>query len=301
MIKQMFLVTLILALTSSSYSQNKNSNDMENSKKDNEIINIARSVIGIPKEELKSFHIKIKRTFSTQRNAPGDNLPPNTLTEVNVIVPDKFQSILSIETLFPSKTISLWNADKFKKTVEFEAMGETIIRDATNTDKNKESLEFFDGKIDREKMDMLKKAKAKDPKESLYNQIWIVLFPLILSNPFEPNLAFEYVGKAQAADQIANVIDVKPKNGKNYRLLFDSQTNYLLMMIENYKEDDGDYEVKYYYSNREKVDNVLIPKKIKVENKFTSQGKEAKITYTNIDILEFKLNPELKEKMFAVD
>jgi hypothetical protein len=296
----MSLVALVLALLCSSYSQNKNSTDMEKSKENNEIISNARKAVGVPEDEIRSFYIKLKHSFLTKVDIPNGSSLPDTLIEINSIIPDKIQSIWSIEKPFPSKTRNLWNGAKHKRLSEFEAMGQIVVRDTTDSSQNGESLKLLEGKTDKEKLEMLKKARAKDPKENFYNQIWFGLFPLVLSNPFEPNLEFKYVGKAQSSNQTANVVDVKAKNGKSYRLLFDSQTNYLLMMIENYKGDDGDYEIKYYYSNREKVNNVLIPKKIKVESKFTSTGKEPRISYSTIDVLEFKLNPELKESIFEI-
>ena len=134
--------------------------------------------------------------------------------------------------------------------------------------------------------------------------MWTELFPLILAHPFEKDLNFNYIGKAKANNVTANVVDFKPKNGKNYRLLFDAETNYLLMMIVNYKRDDpffiGDVETKYYYSERELSGDILIPKKIKVENKQTAAGQKPKIGFQNIEILEFKFNPELKESLFEI-
>jgi hypothetical protein len=125
-----------------------------------------------------------------------------------------------------------------------------------------------------------------------------------LAHPFEKKIGFKYVGKAKSNDKTANVIDVKPANGRNYRLLFDTETNHLLMMIVSFKETNerfvGDVEEKYYFSERELINGILIPKKIKVEKKATPQGKEAIIKFSNIEIVDFKINPEFKKDMFEI-
>ena len=301
MMKAMFLAALILILLSSNYSQIANQINMKNSKENNEIIILARNAIGISNEEPNSFHIKLKQTFLTKvENIPDESTIKDATTELNILNPDQIQTIWSIETPFPSKTTSIWNGKNFKRIVEFEVMGKTVVQNISDTSRNKGSLKALDGKIDKEKLDRLKDAKLKDPKEDFYNQVWFGLFPLILSNPFESNIELKYVGKAEASNQIANVVDFKSKNGRNYRLLFDSLTNYLLMMVVNYKGADGEYEIKYYYSNREKVGNILIPRKIKVENKITLTGKEPRLSHSNIDVMEFKLNPEFKENIFHI-
>ena len=127
---------------------------------------------------------------------------------------------------------------------------------------------------------------------------------MILSHPFEKSIKFEYVVKAKSNDRTANVIDVKPANGKIYRLLFDSETNYLLMMIVSFKENNdrfvGDIEAKYYFSERELINGLLIPKKIKVEEKITPEGKSPIVKFSNIEILDFKLNPKFDGKIFEI-
>ena len=72
------------------------------------------------------------------------------------------------------------------------------------------------------------------------------------------------------------------------------------MMIEKYTYFDGDYEIKYYYSNHELVNDVLIPKKIKVEYRFTPTGKETRVTYKYNEVLDFKINPKFKPNLFDV-
>lgn len=307
MIKQVVLMLFILILFLPTYSQDKELASAEKLRRGMEIIADARKAVGIDKADIKSFHFKSKTLSTTKNEAAAKSLSLITTYEVNAAMPDKIQLISLSEAPAVFKNTSVWNGIKYKKISEFDFMGERKVEDITNSSLNAENLKTLEGRIGKDKVEALKKAGKRDPKESLNNEIWTELFPLILSHPFEQGLEFNYVGRAESANRTANVVDVKPKNGKSYRLFFDSETNYLLMMIESYKVSgdfggafDGDYEVKYYYSNRELIDNVLIPRKIKVEQKVVSAGKEPRIGYRNIDVLEFNLNPEFKKNMFEI-
>lgn len=76
------------------------------------------------------------------------------------------------------------------------------------------------------------------------------------------------------------------------------------MMIVSHKETNdrfvGDVEAKYYFSERELINGILIPKKIKVEQKATASGQKPVTGFSNIEILEFKLNPEFKKDLFEI-
>jgi hypothetical protein len=210
----------------------------------------------------------------------------------------------------------IWNAEKYKSFTVIDMLGTRYVKDNTAEDKKNtvsdEALKSLEGKMGKEQLEFLKNAKnAKrpDPKFLFYESLWTEYFPLTLSHPFEPNLEFKYIGKAEAGGQIANVVEVKSESGKTYRLVFDAKTNYLLMMLYSYKSDGGDFggafdgerEFKYYFSKREKIGNFLIPKQIKVESKFTPLGsKETKLFSQIIDVEDFSLNPELKESIFEI-
>lgn len=299
--KQLLLTTFILILFMSAYSQNKISDDIGKLQKGSQVIANARKAAGIEKDAINAFHIRLKTLTTTEvKNSSGLSLP-DTITEINAVLPDKIQYLWIIEKPFFSKITNIWNGEKYKALSEVDMLGTRTVRDTTNLRNTKEILKNFEGKIGKEKLEKLRKVGETDPKDNVYNRIWTDFFPLTLIHPFEQKLEFTYAGKAESSNRTANIVDTKSANNKSYRLLFDSETNHLLMMIVSYQGFDGDYETKYYYSNRESAGGILIPKKIKAEHKFTPTGAASKISYLNIDVEEFSLKPEFKPNLFDVN
>lgn len=297
--KQILLTVAVLISFKSLYSQDNNAVALENLKKGNEIIIKARKAIGIQTEGIKTFRFKSKSMMANKIMTSSGSSFGEPVTEISAIIPNNIQFIWSIEEPFHSVSTSTWDGPRYKKTMETDMLGTRRVVDVTEASfKNRQFLEKLN--LDKEKRENLKKAGDRDPRENFRNKIWVEFFPLSLINPFEQNLEFKYMGRAESSNRLANVVEVKSTNRRNYRLLFDSETDLLLMMIESFTEDDGSYEIKYYFSNRELVENILIPKKIKVESKFTSKGKESRIAYQNIDMLEFSLKPVLKKDMFEI-
>lgn len=295
------IVAIIFVLASICFSQQTINQKQENINDGEKIIRQSREAIGIKKLELNSIKYKV-RTSTLVKTSEGRQIP-DSFAEVSIVLPDKIQTIFSMGEPIPYISTKTWNGEKYKSFYEMNFGGQRIVKDDTNLDRNN-TLKKAEGIIAKDKLEVLKNAPRLDPKDVLVESMWTELFPLILTHPFEPNLKFNFVGKAKANGITANVVDFKPKNGKSYRLLFDTETNYLLMMIVNYKRSDpfftGDVEIKYYFSDRELTEGVSIPRKIKVENKRTASGQPPKIDYSNIDILEFKLNPEFKKEMFEI-
>lgn len=309
--KQILFTILSLFPLITVYSQNSS---VENEKlnKGSEIIANARKAIGTDNAKITTFHYKIKQVLTQKKDS--DKPPIETTTEIKSILPDKIQSILVFG--LGGETTNIWNGEKYKSFTVIDMFGVRTVKDNTAEDKkttiSDETLKKMEGKMGKEQLEFLKNArnaKRPDLKLSLIEDLWTNLFPLILSHPFEPDLQFKYIGKAGSKGQIANIVEVKSKSGKTYRLFFDSITNYLLMMTYGYSSNsgnyggvfDGDREYKYYFSNRETLGNITIPKQIKVETKFTPLGsKETKEFYNTIDIVEFSLNLELKESIFEI-
>jgi len=275
-------------------SRKETETDKERVEKGNQIIENARKEIGVDKliSSLNSFRLSIKSASDLK------DIKAVNAKEISVLLPDKILSVYSTTKPFESKQTSVWNGEKYRKLSEFVSPdGQRTVRDITNQELSRDLSRFVkDPKI----LEKLKKAKAVDPKENLNNDLWSEVFPLILLHP-RTKAEFKYVGKAKSVDREANVVDAITENGRSIRLLIDSTTNQLMSMAEKYKGFDGDYENNYYYSNRELVDKVLIPKKIKVERKFTPTGKDTQTSYLYIDVVEFKLNPEFKKGLFDIN
>lgn len=299
------ICTVIFALTSICFAQQTSIGKQEALTDGEKIIRRSREAVGMGKAELSSVKYKVRTSLLTKTES-GRTIP-DFFSEISVALPEKIQSISSSGEPFFFISTKTWNGGKHKSVSEMNILGERIVKDDTNTDrdsgKNKDHG-TLKGKIDKDKLALLNNLPRIDPKKALLEEMWTQLFPLILTHPFEKDVKFDYIGKAKANGVTASVVDFKPKNGKSYRLLFDAETDYLLMVIVNYKRNDqffvGDQEMKYYFSNRELIDGVLIPKTIKVENKRVAAGQPPKIDYSNIEVLEFKFNPEIKESVFEI-
>ena len=299
------LVIVIFLFASISFSQQKNTADQSNQNQAAGIIQNARQAIGLDKTgEISSYFYKSKKTMPVK-----DLSNYESFDEVSLELPDKIQAIYTSKMLLSSQSPSsgqltrTWNGKKYKSIFESEFFGKRTVKDTTNED-NKTISKNVSDVIGKKTAAALQAARKADPKSIFTESLWTSFFPLILSHPFEKNIEFKYVGKAKSTDRTANVIDVKPANGRTYRLLFDSETNYLLMMIVSFKETNdrfvGDIEAKYYFSERELADGLLIPKKIKVEEKITPEGKSPTVRFSNIEILDFKLNPKFDGKIFEI-
>lgn len=293
------LIIVICIFVSLGFSQQDNAKKQANQTEGEEIIQKARQAIGLDKSgEILSYFYKSKTTLVI----PNYNIVSSE--EINLKLPGKFQVVYRSELPHFSQLTRTWNGEKYKSIFESESSsGQRTVQDMTEL-KNKPLSKNVSNIIGKKTTAALQNSQRADPKNIFMESLWTSLFPLILSHPFEKNIEFKYVGKAKSNDKTANVIDVKPSDGKTYRLLFDSETNYLLMMIVSHKETNerfvGDVEAKYYFSERELIGGVLIPKKIKVEKKATPVGKSPITGFSNIEILDFKLNPTLDEKIFEI-
>lgn len=299
------LVIIIFLFAFVSFSQQKNTVDQSNQTQAADIIRNARQAVGLDKTgEVFSYFYKSKKTIPLKEFSNYESFE-----EVSLEFPDKIKAIytdkifLSSQSPSSSQLTRTWNGKMFKSIGETEFSGQRIVRDTTN-EENKTVSKTVSEVIGKKTAAALQNARKADPKNIFTESLWTSFFPLILSHPFEKTVKFEYVGKAKSNDRMANVIDVKPANGKTYRLLLDSETNYLLMMIVSFKENNdrfvGDIEAKYYFSERELTGGLLIPKKIKVEEKITPDGKPPVVRFSNIEILDFKLDPKFDEKIFEI-
>lgn len=304
--KFMFKVIIVIFLSAFvSFSQQKNTADQSNQTQSSDIIRDASRAIGLDKTgKLSSYFYKSKKTIPLKEFNNYEEFE-----EVNLEFPDKIQAIYSGTVLLPSQLPSsgqltrTWNGEKYKSISVNEFSGQRTVRDMTELE-NKPISKTVSNVLGKKSAATLENARKADPKNIFMESLWTSIFPMILSHPFEKNIEFKYIGKAKSNDKTANVIDVKPANGKTYRLLFDSETNHLLMMIVTHKEINdrfvGDVEEKYYFSERELVGGVLIPKKIKVEKKATPDGESPVVKFFNIEIVDFKLNPKFDEKIFEI-
>ncbi len=297
------LMIVVCIFVSLGFSQQDNAKKQANQTEGEEIILQARKVIGLDKSgEISSYSHKLKVTYFNSTTNQNYNLA--TFEEASLQLSGKIHVVQSSRGSLFSQLTRTWNDDKYKAIFEWESSsGQRTVKDITNQEARSVSKAVSDV-LGKKTTAALQNAQKTDPKRIFTESLWTSLFPLILSHPFEKKIEFKYVGKAKSNDKMANVVDVKSANGKTYRLLFDSETNLLLMMIVSFKETNerfnGDVETKYYFSERELINGILIPKKIKIEEKATPSGQPPIVKFSNIEILEFKLNPEFKKDLFEI-
>ena len=234
------ICAIIFALTSICFPQQTSIIKQESLTDGEKIVHLSRGAVGLEKQKFESVQYKVKTLLLTK--TPSGRAMPDFFSEISLILPEKIQAVYSRGEPFPYISTKTWNGEKYKSFFEMEFMGEKTIKDDTNADRDSgksKDYGILEGKIAKDKLAVLKNAKRLDPKEVLSESMWTELFPLILTHPFEKDVKFNYVGKAKANNVTANVVDFKPKNGKSYRLLFDAETNYLLMMIVKYKRNDA--------------------------------------------------------------
>lgn len=269
-----------------------------------DIIRKAREAAGFSLP-MTSFRLKLHGSLQISAGQTptaqikGNDLIIDSQDEITVMTPDKIRRVSTLKDNIlqgSNATTSIWNENKYRQTTEFEINGVRTVKDTTAT-VSIDSLNQLANKADLKKINV----KPIDSKIIFSNGLWKVAFPFLLMHPIERQTKFEYMGRAQAGEQIANLVQTNSAGGHVFQLFFDEKTSNLLLMIEKWKESDRDYEVKYYFSNREKRGDVLIPTKVKIEHKVTSAGQSPKIAFEYIDVVGFEVNPVIKPEIFKVN
>lgn len=137
----------------------------------------------------------------------------------------------------------------------------------------------------------------------LKRQAFIYVFPITLE-PFADSPAFKYVGKAEADDSRADVLEVTLSDENKARFFFDEQTHLLRMIIMSGKNrQSGEYEEKRFFSDYKKIDGLMVANKINVERK---ESVKIANQIANVEQIEeitlksIKFNPTLKSDIFKV-
>ena len=297
------IFAVIFALSSMCFSQQNKNLTQGTMVSGEDIIRKARETIGLfsPVTSLRSKinkSVQIKADETAPVRIRGKEITIDDQDEITILSPDKICLIFaSKSSLYGGNTTvtSIWNEKKFGQTSETEINGERSVRDTTKGI----SVEMLNSLLDQTN---LKKADIKliDPKVESIGDVWRLIFPLIFINPFESQTKFEYIGRAQAGEQTANLVETKSPGGHSVQLFFDEKTNFLLLMIEKYNESGKDFENKYYYTDRQKMGGLLIPTKVKVERKVTPTGQSSRTAFEYINIESIEVNPAIKPETFKI-
>lgn len=298
------IFAVIFALASICFSQQADNLNQGNLSDGNAVISKAQEAIGLA-ASIKSFRVKISKSMQIKADetAPtkirGQKITIDEQNETTVLPPNKIRSVsISKVSLFNGDTTitSIWSEKRFKQITETEMNGGRSVQDTTKGI----SVEMLNSLLNQTN---LKKVDIKpiDPKITNSEEVWRIIFPLIFMNPFENQAKFEYVGRAQAGEQTANLIATKSPGGRIIQLFFDEKTSSLLLMIEKYNESGKDFENRYYYSDRQKMGDLLIPMKVKVEHKVTPAGQPTHTFFEYINIESVEVNPTIKPDIFKIN
>lgn len=305
-----------------------------------EILNLARqSIYGqTPKDKLKSLSMSIsKRTVKgedmtiSESSDESDNSkkPPKKEPSENEEKDwNKIDSSTS-ETL-EEFLFELPNKIKFSSTRKnLKSSVGTSFHTSTTLDGGNfrsETNIFVDGKpFDMNKiklpggLNLFNNTKSTDTdiavkRDSFLNGFWLTVFPLLLDFPWSSSATFEYAGKAEADGTRADIIEVKSLEINKIQLFFDEKSHLLLMMTVKSEivKDEGksNRDYKYYFSNYESVDGILVAKKIIIDgltkasiNK-SIMGYKMKgyntTTHTEVTLKDIKVNPIFKANTFLI-
>ncbi|MFV0390252.1 MAG: hypothetical protein ACK5NT_16035 [Pyrinomonadaceae bacterium] len=247
------------------------------------ILRDARNAIGLDweKSNLRGLHL-------TQREVTETT---NISREFWVSSPDKLYATFALVP--SSKTINIWNGEKYRRNYEMNLNGKVIRKsmldaiDAANSKKSAPDSEDI-----------------KKRNEYLMN-LWVHVFPYTLNPSFEPEAKFVYIGKAEAKNGIsANVIDVKSALTSKIRLFFDEKSKFLLMMWVTSDLKDGlNYQTRTYYNDFRLKNGAMLPSAIQSEGLEIDQSGAISKKYVTdfIFIDEFQLNPKIDESLFDAD
>lgn len=299
--------------------------------KANEILKAAREVIykGIDKSDIKAIQIEKQVTSAVEAKIlfEGEAEPQETKSRVKIDkevmarFPDQFKSAAT--TYMPKMDEN----ENFSK-MELIANGEEIevkqlsVFNGKEFDM-KEALKTGGASKEEIEKQIKKVAEARremETKEFVRQNLWADLFPVLLDLPWEIDTRFAYLGKAQAGDKRANILEYVPtdkekaqqkkhKSTGKMRLFFDEKSHLLLMLTSELLVKKSNIKTKYFFSDYEEKDGILVAKRINTETitsndegvefagKKTVRGSSKTISEI---IVKFKINPTFKKGTFEV-
>ena len=263
--------------------------------------NTKTSIEGMPEQTLENrelvtykylFGLPSRLKFlSRSRTAPGEK----TETKVNSFVTINNDQIdADLETFVDGRKISL---SEIGEGIAFAA--KSLKTDTPAVDSNRQ--------------------KSEDRiREGFFNQSAFELFPFVLRELGSRKLEFEFIGKAEAENKRALVLQLIEEPNKDQRIehqtvtrfFFDARSHLLLLVTKETKLKDIDQVEKTFFSDHRVVNGLLVPTKIVKESQTISRlqfellgvkssgSKTRTIVELTLDNIE--LNPKFPEGIFIV-
>ena len=240
-------------------------------------------------QDLKSFYLSVDDTNSMQLYSGS---------EFSIVFPDK---IRLVSILGPSKIIKILNNGKYLEDSELNVDGQVYSeRKMGRTPSKPRMPSYIEEALPKDKVEFLKNNPDELNKLLLEENFWIDVFPILLTNPLNANVKYEYVGKAESPTQKADIVDIKSDFFRKIRLFFDENTHLLLMMTSRLDLVNSEVTEKFYFSNYELANGIMVAKGIKKESESVAKDGSGKKSYgpRQSVIKEVKINSNLKANLF---
>lgn len=278
------LILLLILITSFANAQDVNSNKEEKFKTSEILLN-ARKAIGLSTEKLNVQKISlvfnvsvVSKIFIVERNEKRETEQSGE-REFYTTLPNKFRYLESMKI---EDTNWINNFILNGNLLDIENYG---VSQGQQYENDPSAL----GNQTEEQM-------VSEKKE----EIFYILFPILLeSSDFFP-LEFKYIGKAELNEEKADVLEAVLSEESKVKLFFDETTHLLKLLItENKLQNGAEFKEKRYYSDYKTVDGLKIANKINVEirkssKRITSESFEEQI------LKSAKINPTFKPNFFEV-
>lgn len=240
--------------------------------------------------------IYIKRMISTQSRS-STIMDGSTDPQVQIVNRDTDEEIL-FQIPNKAKLIST-SYTEGKNSVDNFARLETVLNGSETSSEMKivrngkaADLESVLAKMPPSMSVLIKNKIDLDSPNSSFTRtsLWETTFPIMLENPLDFPLSFSYIGKAEFNRNKMDVIEAKLEQNKTYRLFFDEKTHLLSLMIpvENLGQGNNEIETKYFYSDYQLINGLMVAKKINIETISNIKDIKAKIIIKEIEIPKAK-------------
>ena len=261
------IISCVLLITSFSHAQNDSNKNADAFERGQQIINQARKAIDKDNvlQNLKSFFITFDETI------PGGL--PYMGTDISIVMPDKVKIITDYNG--KTKFIKTVSEGKYSEDSEMILNGEVYSMQSIGAPSSKSAM------------------SEKEGKAYIRSILSDKLLPLLLFNPLNSEIKFEYVGKAEVSGQVADMVKAKsPFTSVGTTLFFDGKTHLLIMKIDENDTDEQHWIKRKFFSDYKPADGVLIPRVIQgdyeITDKKTSERKTG--TSTPVFVKEVKIN-----------
>lgn len=319
-IMQILFWSCFLSLTVNSQTLDK---DNSRSEKAKTILKLAQEAIyrDAKIENVKAIQLKSSGTsvMDSTNQIEGESQPrlsslKQTLEEnISIEFDDK---ISQTTTSFSVDKNPIENFTKVKTTLsgdKFNSNTDTVTDGKRLDWDDLLNSPYIPESVKKQMKEMQENAKKAITKESIQKGVSSRLFPILLDMKLMSDVTFVFIGKAEAGNNKADILEIETNTGRQTRYFFDEKTHLLLMVTDEISKDGKSSKTSTYFSDYQIFDGILVAKKVNTETESSVEnmeveimGKKQKIstklkTITETILTEFKINPKFKPETFVVN